>query len=147
MILSHGTDLLVTLGRRMSRASAREIFPFLADVAVAQLGADGALGIEVDGEGSAAVVARRGTPESVRTLSIKADAVDGTLGSALLDACGGRFGSVRTLPVADNRALFGALVLLFSKPESMGSRQVELARGLVALAATALGRRRRAVGA
>jgi signal transduction histidine kinase len=65
--------------------------------------------------------------------------VDSALGRAFMDRCGAAFVQCRTLPLVSNGGLFGAVVLLWKKPDD-GSEpwHDELAQGLVDLAATIL---------
>jgi signal transduction histidine kinase len=139
--LQRTIDVLVRFSHIVSEATGgREIIPHLVNAAVDQVGADGALVIEVTDGGHAKIAAMREVPEALWTRHVEVDAIDATLGSALLTACGGRFGHVHTLPMVSSGGLFGVLVLLFSTPDSLDARHIELARGLVDLAAIALGK-------
>jgi len=133
-------DALIRFGRLASESGeGHEILPLLAQAAVEHVGADAAAVVEIVPGGRARVA-------SVRNLAVRdgwsadADTIGEELGALLLKESKGRFVQARTLPLVSSGGLFGALVLLFARPSSVDGPHLDLARGLVDLAAISLDR-------
>jgi signal transduction histidine kinase len=120
--------------------SGGEVLPLLADAAVAHLGADGAVVVEVTGAGGLQVAAARGVPDAVASWKGEFDAIDSELGALLVGASVAQFSDSHVFPLVSTGGLFGALVLLFAKKHSPSEREQALARGFADLAAIAVGR-------
>lgn len=136
-------DILVRFGELLSGAAEpAEVMSLLARAAVEQLGARGAVVVEIDEKGNARV----GASEGVRTdltgfPGDDADAFDQELGDALLaryDADEARELQALTIPLASGGGVFGSIVMLFPKEARLGASQIGVARGLVAVAASGL---------
>jgi signal transduction histidine kinase len=134
-------DVLVRFSRLASEASSgAEIVPLLADAAIEHVKADGAVVIELTETGEARVAASRDVPSSVSQWTGDVDALDSELGKQLLRAGGRAFARAHPLPLVSTGGLFGALVLFFAGNGEATERQMQVARGLVDLAAIAMGR-------
>lgn len=110
----------------------------LVDAAIQDLGADAAGVFCVTPEGPLRLCAARNLPAEVQARALSCDAIGPELGSAVQAACAGRFTTVPVLPLVSGGDLFGALVLGFGAGAPLAPGQMELARGLVDLAAVAL---------
>ena len=130
--------ILLQLSRIVAGASGREILPLLARAAIEHAGADAAAVVEVVEDGKVNVVASEGLPAPLETWSTDAETIGFELGEELKAACGDRFAEAHVRPMMSCGGLFGALVLLFQAGRSPERQQLELAEGLVDLAATAL---------
>jgi signal transduction histidine kinase len=110
----------------------------LADSLVDQAGADAAAVFEVTAD-RLVLSAGRSVPEHLRGWSADPDDIDSALGRAFMDRCGSDFVQCKTLPLVSSGGMFGAVVLLWKKPDD-GSEpwHDELAEALVDLAATIL---------
>jgi signal transduction histidine kinase len=125
------------------RADSRaEILRLLADAAVAELGADGAVIVEVEAGGDGEVIEHRGVPSALAGWRAEVEVIDADLGDRLLAASDGQFGYARTLPMMSGGDLFGALVLLFTEPVAMAEGGLIMAEALVDLASIALDKAR-----
>ncbi len=128
---------LVRFSRLVSDASdAVSILPLLARAAVADLHADGAAVLEVEGEDLKLVAAQNLAPQLVG-FRVPAETLGEEAGARLCAACPS-FRHAITLPLVCGGDLFGALVLLFKQPPSLSAEQLELAQGLVDLCGIAL---------
>ncbi len=124
------------------RADSRgEIVRQLADIAVGEVEADGAVVVELLPDGGGHVTEARGVPGALTGWCGEIDTVDAELGRRLLPLAGLRFAHARTLPLVSGGSLFGALVLFFQGqvPEGGG---VTMAQALVDIAATELDKER-----
>jgi signal transduction histidine kinase len=117
--------------------SQAEIFRHLADLAVAEVGADGAVIVELLPSADGQLREARGTPTGLGGWRGDIEVIDAGLGELLLALTEGRFVHARTLPLSCGGRLFGALVLFFTEPEP-GSSAVRMAQALVDIAATEL---------
>lgn len=132
--------VLLQFSRLAGEASSREIVPLLARAAVEHVGADGAAVFEVQDEGRMKIAASEGLPEALRDWSADAETIGHELGEELKAACRDRFVEAEVRPMMSGGGLFGALVLLFVRGNAPSRERLEVADGLVALAATAMGR-------
>ena len=114
-----------------------EILRLLAVAAVEQVGADGAAVLRIVDDGTGEVVASRGVTRAVAGWKGEADVIGPELGEQLRAQCGGRFQHARVMVMASGGGLYGALVL-FARETPVPDGGVELAQGLVDLAALAL---------
>jgi len=114
-----------------------DILRLLAEAAVETVGADGAAVVRIVDDGTGKVVSSQGVTPAVATWKGEADVIGPELGEQLRAACDSRFEHVRVLAMASGGGLYGALVL-FGKTEPVADAGVELAQGLVDLAALAL---------
>jgi len=114
-----------------------DILRLLAEAAVEHVGADGAAVVRIVDDGTGEVVSSQGVTRAVATWKGEADVIGPELGEHLRAACGSRFGHARVLAMVSGGGLYGALVL-FGKTAPVGNDGVELAQGLVDLAALAL---------
>jgi signal transduction histidine kinase len=120
------------------RADSRaEIFRQLADLAVAEVGADGAVIVELLPDGDGQILEARGAPATLASWRGELEVVDAELGERLLAVTEGRFVHARTLPLACGGSLFGALVLFYGET-APGDGAVTMAQALVDIAATEL---------
>jgi len=125
------------LSKGLLRADGRaEILATLADVALSELAAAAVAVVEVLLAGDARVVEARNLPDTVASWRAEVDVIDAELGERLLAGCPNRFTEVRTLPMMSGGDLFGALVLFYDAPVTLG----EEAETLVDVAAIALGK-------
>ena len=133
-------DALIRFGRLASESGeGHEILPLLAEAAVEHVHADAAAVVEIFAGDRVRVVAARNL--KIRDgWSADADTIGEELGALLLKQSAGRFDQTRTLPLVSSGGLFGALVLLFSNADSVDGSRLDLARGLVDLAAISLDR-------
>ena len=131
-------DVLVRFARLVSdAATSDEILPLLADAIQEHVRAEGVCVVEITA-GGARVAAARGIPKAVEQLALDPDAMGEELGRAVSTACGIAFTRAETRPLVASGSLFGAVVMFFgSEPPSAGALQ--LAEGLVDLAAITLG--------
>jgi signal transduction histidine kinase len=141
--MTQAKDTPVAILVRFSRLvagvpSAREILPMLAHAAIEHLGADAAAVLRVGDSGKLEVAAACQLPEGLDPGA--ADLEIGDLGPWFIHNTGGRFSTSNTLPLVSSSDLFGALVLLFEQPGAFDADRLELAGGLVDLAAVALGK-------
>jgi signal transduction histidine kinase len=129
----------VRFGRMISEAHEPEkLLPLLADAAVEQLGADGALVLRV-GEGEfLRVAASRGIPPESCSAQFSVETIGREMEQQLLASCGHQFAEVRTLPLVSSTNLYGLLVLFFREPGLFVDYRQKLARGVADLAAVAL---------
>jgi len=129
----------VRFGQLISEAHDPEnILPLLANAAVEQLGADGALVLRV-GEGEfLQVAASRGIPPESCSAQFSVDTIGREMEQQLLATCGQRFAEVQTLPLVSSTNLYGVLVLFCCKPGLFVDHRQRLARGVADLAAIAL---------
>jgi signal transduction histidine kinase len=118
--------------------SGAEILRLLADAAREQLGAAGAVVVEVLATGEAKAVESRDVPQVVVDFRGEVDAIDGELGLRLLALCPTAFAEVRTLPMMSTGDLFGALVLFFAEGAPISADAMEMGETLVDVAAIAL---------
>lgn len=130
--------VLLQLSRSVAGADGREILLLLARAGIEHAGADAAAVVEVVEDGKAKVVASEGLPASLATWSTDAETIGLELGEELKAACGDRFAQTHVRPMMSSGGLFGALVLFFQAGRRPKRQQLELADGLVDLAATAL---------
>jgi signal transduction histidine kinase len=137
-------DVLIRFSRLASDAKMGEILPLLAEAAIGQVKADGALVVEISPKGRLQATVTRGVPESALSgWQGDADCIGEELGGQLLAALGDAgkaFTLARTLPLVSTGGLFGALVLLFEAGHETGARGLQLAHAFVDLAAIAMGR-------
>jgi signal transduction histidine kinase len=134
-------NVLVRFSRLASEASSgAEIVPLLADAAIDHVQADGAVVIELMETGLARVAASRDVPPSMSQWTGDVDALDSEVGKQLLRAGGKTFARAYPLPLISTGRLFGALVLFFGEDHASSERKLQVARGLVDLAAIAMGR-------
>jgi signal transduction histidine kinase len=133
-------DALIRFGRLASESGeGHEILPLLAEAAVEIVGADAAVVVEIFAADRIRIVASRNL-DLRGDWSADADTIGEELGALLLKESSGRFVQTRTLPLVSSGGLFGALVLLFASPGSADCSRLDLARGLVDLAAISLDR-------
>jgi len=114
-----------------------EILQLLAEAAVEEVGADGAAVVRIVEDGTGEVVASRGVTRAVASWKGEADDIGPGLGEQLRAACGSRFKHALVLVMASGGGLYGALIL-FAKSAPVPDGGIELAQGLVDLAALAL---------
>ncbi len=139
--MSNAIGTLIRFSRLAAEASTGDgILPLLADAAIRDVGAHGAVIVEVTEDGLLRVAAARAVPDSVTAWAGEADAVSGDLGPALLRASQGAFGRAFTLPLVSTGGLFGALVLFLRGDAAPTDADLALAGGLADLAAVAVGR-------
>jgi signal transduction histidine kinase len=132
-------DVLVRFARRVSDAATkREILPLLADTLRESAGARGVCVVEIGGEGGAHVAVARGLPAAADTLELDPDAMGEELGRAVTKACGDAFVHAETRPLVASGNLFGAVVMLFAANAPIKDGALQLAEGLVDLAAITL---------
>jgi signal transduction histidine kinase len=112
----------------------------LAEAATDHVKAAGAAVVEVTENGGARVAAHRRVPDAVASWHGDADVIGGELGDDLLKHAEGRFARALVLPLVATGGLFGSLVLFFEKEQAATERKMQVARGLVDLAAIALER-------
>jgi signal transduction histidine kinase len=138
---SGSIEVLVRFSRLASEASSgAEILPLLADAAIDQVKADGAVVVELTPTGAARVAASRNVPEALAGWTGEADDLDGELGPQFLHLRETRFARAHSLPLVSTGGLFGALVLFFIEDHDATERAMQIARGLADLAAIAMGR-------
>jgi signal transduction histidine kinase len=102
--------------RELLRAGSRaEILRHLADLAVTELGADGAVVVEVLPDGDGRVVETRGVPAALASWRGELE-IGPTMGERLLASTEGRVAQALTLPLASGGSLYGALILFFAEP-------------------------------
>jgi signal transduction histidine kinase len=106
----------------------------LADAAIDHLCADGAVVFAVTDDGHTRVVEFRRVPERVQGLTLELDSTGSELANRVLEATGGTLPQAHVLPIG----VFGVLVLLFKSPAGIDARRMELAQGVVDLAAIAM---------
>ncbi|CAN5855248.1 hypothetical protein BH11MYX2_BH11MYX2_26630 [soil metagenome] len=132
-------DLLLHFARLVSDAAASdEILALLADAIHEHVGAGGVCVVEIAVTGRARVAVARGVPAAVETLALDPDAMGAELGRAVSNACGNAFARAETRPLVASGNLFGAVVMLFG-PEPPRPGALQLAEGLIVLAAITLG--------
>jgi signal transduction histidine kinase len=131
-------DALVRFARVVSDAAApQEILPLLADALHEDVGVDGVCVVEIAGTGGARVAVSRGLPKEVLSLVLDPDAMGAELGKAVAAESGIAFARTETRPLVASGNLFGSVVMLFLD-ESRGARGLQMAEGLIDLAATAM---------
>jgi signal transduction histidine kinase len=141
MVSGTAIDTLIRFSRMASEAATgNAILPLLADAAIAHVQAQAAVVVEIAEDGRLRVAAARNVPDEVASWVGDADAISSDLAPDILRASGARFERGVTLPLVSTGGLFGALVLLFGPGDVPSERDYELARGLVDLAAIAVGR-------
>lgn len=141
MVAGSSIEVLVRFSRLASEASSgREILPLLAEAATDHVKAAGAVVVEVTERGGARVAAHRHVPDAVAAWTGDADVIGSELGDELLEHAGGRFARAMVLPLVATGGLFGSLVLFFEKDRAATESRMQVARGLVDLAAIALER-------
>ena len=131
---------LTRLGRMLSTATdPAEMLQVLARASVEHLGASGAVVLQIDEEELACVAAHAGVslPAGFRT---EADQIGPELGRKLIEVAEEPFEHAQTLPLVSDGDLFAALVLLFTKEATRREIDLQLAAGLVDLAAAMLGK-------
>ena len=120
------------------RASSRaDIFRKLTGIAVSDVGADGAVVVEVTPGGNGQVVVALGVPRALRAWQGELVVVDDALAARLLAEVQGRFAHASALPLLCGGNLFGALVL-FSGKSAPTEGALKMAKALVDIAATEL---------
>ncbi len=117
-----------------------EILSLLVAAAVERLGADGAAALRVTNDGGLRVVAARDLPGDVAGWSTEAEVLGDELGEEFRAACGPKFAYAEVLPLVADGNLYGVLVLLASSARGLAEEQLDLAQGLVDLAAVAIGK-------
>ena len=136
------TDAIATLtrfSRTLSTATdPAEMLQLLARASIEQLGASGAVVLQVGEEGIARVAAHAGIsiPDDFST---NVDEIGPELGRRLIEAAGEHFEQAHTFPLVSDGDLFGALVVLF-REGTLAEVNLHLAAGLVDLAASMLGK-------
>jgi signal transduction histidine kinase len=116
-----------------------EMLQVLARASVEHLGASGAIVLQIGEEELACVSAQAGVslPAGFR---MEADEIGPEMGRKLLEVAGEPFEHAQTLPLVSDGDLFAALVLLFRKEATRREIDLQLAAGLVDLAAAMLGK-------
>jgi signal transduction histidine kinase len=115
-----------------------EALQLLADSLVEQAGSDASGVFQVTG-GQVVLSASRNVPERLRSWCAAADVIDSTLGRAFMSECGAEFTQAETLMLVSSGGLFGAVILLWKEQrDDQEPWRMEVARGLVDLAATVL---------
>jgi signal transduction histidine kinase len=142
------TDAIATLtrfSRTLSTATdPAEMLQLLARASIEQLGASGAVVLQVGEEGIARVAAHAGIsiPDDFST---NVDEIGPELGRRLIEAAGEHFEQAHTFPLVSDGDLFGALVVLF-REGTLAEVNLHLAAGLVDLAASMLGKAYQYIG-
>ncbi len=133
--------LLVHFGDLLSRAAEpAEVMELLAQVAVTDVEADAAVVVAINDQGDLELGASRQLDGDLGDWLADADAIGPELDRRVLAACRGRFACVHTVPLASDKDLYGALLLLQKKPDSLDERRLGLATALASLTASGLSR-------
>lgn len=133
-------DVLIRFARLVSDApSGAEVLPLLGDALLEHVPAAGLAVVEIGITGEAHVSVSRNVPPSLHETALEADAIGEELGEALLRATGGTFSEQQTRPLVAGGNLFGAVVIFFDAARPVTPEGMQLADGLVDLAAIALG--------
>ncbi|HEY3820157.1 MAG TPA: HAMP domain-containing sensor histidine kinase [Polyangiaceae bacterium] len=121
------------------KAEDDEALTLLADLLMDHAGCDAVAVLRATAD-ELQIAASRNLPEELQSWTTDADALDSSIGKALVGLCGQEFVQPKTFPLVSRGGLFGAVVLLWRKPDD-GSEpwHNELAQGLVDLAAAVLG--------
>jgi signal transduction histidine kinase len=132
-------SIFVRIGQLVSEAHEPEkILPLLSEMAVEQLGADGALVLRVaEGELLELAAVRGVSPESCSG-QFSVETIGQELEQQLMASCGPQFAEARSLPLVSSTNLYGVLVLFFCNPGLFTGLRQKLARGLADLTAVAL---------
>ncbi len=109
----------------------------IAQASVDELGADGAIVLQIDERGCALVAGRRGVDLSQEP-SIDLDEVGPELGKKLIAAATEHFDHAHTIPLVSDGGLFGAIVLLFRGEAALDEERIVVAGGFADLAASML---------
>jgi signal transduction histidine kinase len=133
-------EALVRFARVVSDAAARrEILPLLADELHEHVGADGIWIVQIAAAGGGAhVAAARGLPDAALTLVPDPDAMGIELGRTVATHCGLAFARTEARPLVASGNLFGTVVMLFCSEELTRKHGLQIAEGLIDLAATAM---------
>jgi signal transduction histidine kinase len=121
-------------------AGADDVVRHVAEGAVDLVGADAAIVVQVMGDGALRVAEARGISNDLSSWTGDADEIGVELGTRLCAAAGQDFVTAQVLPMTSSGGLFGALVLLSRADARPEGGRVELAQGLVDLAATSMSR-------
>jgi signal transduction histidine kinase len=121
-------------------SSAQGVLAILADAATDLSGAAASAVFEVTTTGRAVLAAHRGLPPNLAGWTGDADAIGPELAESLRSEAGGRFNRASAIPMVSSGNIFGALVLLFDDDAPTSHPQDDLARALVDLAASAMGK-------
>jgi signal transduction histidine kinase len=139
--LSHesSVDVLVNFSRLISSTeSPAEILPRLAEAAAEHLGADAAAVLQVGDDGYLRVAASYRLPDELALWAAPAGSAGEELVEAVVEAARGHFVEGRSFALVSSGDLFGVLIVLCRHECELDPRRVELASGLVDLAAIAL---------
>ncbi len=133
-------DVLIRFARLVSDASeGAEVLPLLADALLEHVPAAGVAVVEISSTGEGRLAVARGVPPSVHDVRVDVDAIGEELGEQLLAATEGTFTEEQTRPLVAGGSLFGAVVIFFDAQRPVTPEGMQLADGLVDLAAIALG--------
>jgi signal transduction histidine kinase len=124
-------------------SSARDgaaMLPLLCDAAVDELGATGAVVVQVDDADTARVVAARDVPEMTATWRGEGYALGRELGDALVATSNGRFAHADVFPLVSSGELYGSFILLFAQAGAGDPELREQAGALADLTGALLGR-------
>jgi signal transduction histidine kinase len=131
--------VLLEFARVAAEAGSRgRVLPLLVDAVTGLVPTEGVAALEVGEGGTAKVVATFGLPSSIVGWTTDADSIGYELGQALSQVCGDGAWESLVRPIIGNGALFGALVLLFTREKQPSAERRELVDGLVDLAATVM---------
>jgi signal transduction histidine kinase len=133
-------DVLIRFARLVSDASeGAEVLPLLGEALLEHVPAAGCAVVEIAASGEARLAVARGVPPSVHEAVLEADTIGEELGEQLLTEAAGTFTEEQTRPLVAGGNLFGAVVIFFDHARPVTPEGMQLADGLVDLAAIALG--------
>ncbi len=139
--MDRSVRLLVHFGDLLSRAAEpAEVMELLAEVGLAEIGADAAVVVAINEQGELELGASRQLDQELGDWLADVDAIGTDLEHRILAACHRRFACVHTIPLASDKDLYGALLLLQVKLDTLDERRLGLATGLAGLAASGLSR-------
>jgi signal transduction histidine kinase len=137
-VAERAIEVLVTFARVVSDADrSSRVLSLLADAMFSDVCSDGIAIFALQPSGQLSLVEERGVGESVE-IEVEADEMD-RLGDRLKDVLGDRFSTRVVRPLVAGGNLFGAVAMLCVKPAGFKESAMQLAEGLIDLAAIALG--------
>jgi signal transduction histidine kinase len=131
-------EVLVTFARVVSDADrSSRVLSLLADAMFSDVCSDGIAIFALQPSGRLSLVEERGVGDSVK-IEVEADEMD-RLGDRLKEVVGDRFSTRVVRPLVAGGNLFGAVAMLCVTPAGFKENAMQLAEGLIDLAAIALG--------